>query len=104
MFLVAAMLASFLVIQHVADAIDSSAPDSVALAALKWTLAAAMGVWSCLLLTGMGILAHDGVHRVLFRNPFWNELGGGLLSALALLPFYANRQFHLTPFLTTPDW
>jgi fatty acid desaturase len=44
----------------------------------------------------MGILAHEAVHRVLFRSPFWNELGGGLLAALALTPFYANRQFHLT--------
>jgi len=64
--------------------------------ASKWLLIAAAGVWSCMLLTGMGILAHDAVHRVLFRAPFWNELGGGLLSALAMLPFYANRQFHLT--------
>jgi fatty acid desaturase len=95
-FLVAAMLASFLVMQKTADAIDAAAPDSAALATLKWTLAGAMGVWNCLLLTGMGVLAHDAVHRVLFRNPFWNELGGGLLSALALIPFYANRQFHLT--------
>lgn len=53
-------------------------------------------VWSCMLITGMGILAHDAVHRVLFRSAFWNELGGGLLSALALLPFEANRQFHLS--------
>ena len=95
-FLVAAMLASFLVIQHTADAIDSAAADSAALAALRWTLVGATGVWTCVLLTGMGVLAHDAVHRVLFRSPFWNELGGGLLSALALLPFYANRQFHLT--------
>jgi fatty acid desaturase len=36
------------------------------------------------------------VHRVLFRSPFWNELGGGLLSAMAWLPFYAHRQLHLT--------
>jgi fatty acid desaturase len=36
------------------------------------------------------------VHRVLFRSSFWNELWGGLLSALTLIPFQANRQFHLT--------
>lgn len=95
-FLVAAMLASFLVIQSVADAVDAAAPDFPFMTALKWVLVGAMGVWNCVLLTGMGILAHDAVHRVLFRSPFWNELGGGLLSALALIPFYANRQFHLT--------
>jgi fatty acid desaturase len=33
---------------------------------------------------------------VLFRSAFWNELWGGLLSALTLIPFNANRQFHLT--------
>jgi fatty acid desaturase len=55
-----------------------------------------LGVVNCVLLTGIGILAHEAVHRVLFRSPFWNELGGGLLAGLALTPFYANRQFHLT--------
>jgi fatty acid desaturase len=48
------------------------------------------------LLIGMGVLAHDAVHRVLFRSVFWNDLWGGMLSALALIPFYSNRQFHLT--------
>jgi len=95
-FLVAAMLASFFAVQSGAEAIEAVAPDSRLAAASKWLLVAAAGVWSCMLLTGMGILAHDAVHRVLFRTPFWNELGGGLLSALAMLPFYANRQFHLT--------
>src|SRR5258706_6751029 len=45
---------------------------------------------------GRAILAHDVVHRVLSRTPLGNELGGGLLRAVAILPFYANRQFHLT--------
>lgn len=95
-FLVAAMLASFYAVQFGAEAIEAATPDSRLAAALKWLLVAAAGIWNCMLLTGMGILAHDAVHRVLFRTPFWNELGGGLLSALAILPFYANRQFHLT--------
>jgi fatty acid desaturase len=30
------------------------------------------------------------------RSRYWNELWGGLLSALALVPFHANRQFHLS--------
>jgi len=90
------MLASFCAVQFGAEGIEAAAPDSRVAGALKWLLVAAVGIWDCMLLTGMGILAHDAVHRVLFRSPFWNELGGGLLSALAMLPFYANRQFHLT--------
>jgi fatty acid desaturase len=35
------------------------------------------------------------VHRVLFRSRFWNELWGGLLAALVLIPLEANRQFHM---------
>ncbi len=95
-FLVVALLASFYVTQRVADAIEAAAPSSPLAATLKWLFVAFMGVWDCVLLTGMGVLAHDAVHRVLFRRPFWNELGGGLLSACSMLPFYANRQFHLT--------
>jgi fatty acid desaturase len=63
---------------------------------LKWALIALLAVFDIVVLTGMGVLAHDAVHRVLFRAPFWNELWGGLLSALTLIPFQANRQFHLT--------
>ncbi len=44
----------------------------------------------------VGVLAHEAVHRVLFKSVFWNEFWGGLLSAFALIPFNANRQFHLT--------
>ena len=62
---------------------------------LKWLLAASLGLLDVVLLTGIGVLAHDGVHRVLFRSPFWNDFWGGLVSALTLLPFQANRQFHL---------
>lgn len=62
----------------------------------KWLGIAALALVNVVLLTGMGVLAHDAVHRVLFRTAFWNEFWGGLLSALTLLPFQANRQFHLT--------
>ncbi len=53
-------------------------------------------VLNCILLTGMAVMAHESVHRVLFKSKFWNDLCGGILSSLAgMLPFYANRQFHL---------
>lgn len=94
-FLVAALLASFYTTCRVANLIESAAPVSPFTAGLKWPFIAAMGVWDCVLLTGMGVLAHDAVHRVLFRTPFWNELFGGLLWAFPMVPFYANRQFHL---------
>lgn len=63
---------------------------------LKSAVVLAMAVWSGILILGMGVLAHDAVHKVLFRSLYWNELWGGLLSAFTLIPFYANRQFHLT--------
>ncbi len=91
----AAILASFFTVQTGAVAIEASLLGWTG-ATGKWMFVALLGVWNCVLLTGMGVLAHDAVHRVLFRNPFCNELAGGLLSALALLPFCANRQFHLT--------
>lgn len=61
-----------------------------------WPIVWLLGVVNVMLLTGMGVLAHDAVHRVLFRTPFWNEFWGGLLSALVLIPFQANRQIHLS--------
>jgi len=73
----------------------SSWPAGVA-TAVSWLFVGIMAVWHSVLIIGMGILAHDAVHRVLFRSPFWNEMAGGLLAALALLPFYTNRQIHLT--------
>ena len=66
------------------------------IAVIKWTWIGVLAVANVVFIVGMGVLAHDAVHRVLFRAPFWNELGGSLLSAAALIPFYANRQFHLT--------
>lgn len=63
---------------------------------LKWALILVMAVLNGLIIVGFAVLAHEAVHKVLFRSLFWNDLWGGLLSALALVPFYANRQFHLT--------
>jgi fatty acid desaturase len=55
-----------------------------------------LAIFASMLMLAMGILAHDGVHRVLFRSAFVNDLASGLLSAFGGgLPFYANRQFHL---------
>lgn len=51
---------------------------------------------NAMVMLGMAILAHEAVHRTLFRDRFWNDAWGGLLSALALIPFHANRRFHLT--------
>jgi fatty acid desaturase len=53
-------------------------------------------VLNAMLLSGVGAIAHEGIHRVLCRNRLLNDLAGGLLSALVVfLPFYANRKFHL---------
>lgn len=56
------------------------------------------------LMTGIGVIAHEGIHGVLCRNRFLNDLAGGLLSALVVfLPFYANRKFHLDHHRTTHE-
>ena len=87
LLLIALLAASFYAADRIADVLETP---------FKWLLVALLGIVDVMLLTGMGVLAHDGVHRVLFRSPFWNEFWGGLLSALVLIPFHANRQFHLT--------
>lgn len=95
--LIALLCASIYGADRIAAALDASStlPPAAAMA-LKWGSVALLGVVDAVLLTGMGVLAHDAVHRVLFRSAFWNEFWGGLLSALTLIPFHANRQFHLT--------
>lgn len=50
---------------------------------------------ACLILA-MAVLAHEAVHEVLFRSRRTNDLIGGVMSALSLIPFHANRQFHLS--------
>jgi fatty acid desaturase len=64
---------------------------------IKWLFVLVLAVFNGLLLTGIGVLAHEGIHGVLFKSKFWNDLWGGILSSLVvMLPFYANRKFHLT--------
>lgn len=91
------LMGSFVLTQWLATSIDSSTslPSMLTFVA-KWSMVSMMAIIDVMILIGMGVLAHDAVHRVLFPNQFWNELIGGVLSALAFLPFYANRQFHLT--------
>lgn len=97
LLLIALLFASFFCADRIADVLDATMrlPPGAAWL-LKWSAVALLAVVDVVLLIGMGVLAHDAVHRVLFRSAFWNELWGGLLSALALIPFYSNRQFHLT--------
>jgi fatty acid desaturase len=62
----------------------------------KWVFILSFAAFNCILLTGIAVMAHEAIHRVLFKSKFWNDLWGGVLSSLAgMLPFYANRQFHL---------
>ena len=94
--LCALLFGSFYLTVGGATWLDAHGGDALWAAALKWTWIGLLAVVNVVFLVGMGVLAHDAVHRVLFRVPFWNELGGSLLSAAVLIPFYANRQFHLT--------
>lgn len=55
-----------------------------------------LAIASAMLVLAMAILAHEAQHRVLFRHLPVNDAVGGLLSAVGLIPYYANRQFHLT--------
>ena len=63
---------------------------------LKWLLLSMFAIVNGVLLVGIAVLAHDAVHRALFHTPVLNEAIGSLLSALVLVPFYSNRQYHLT--------
>jgi fatty acid desaturase len=94
--LIALLSVSFYLAQRAAVVLDHSTLAPWLASSLKWAFILLMAVWNGILILGMGVLAHDAVHKVLFRSLFWNELWGGLLSAFTLIPFYANRQFHLT--------
>lgn len=97
LLLIVLLCASFYGADRAATVLDgSTALPPAAAAALKWGLVALLAIADAVFLAGMSVLAHEAVHRVLFRSAFWNEFWGGLLSALALIPFHANRQFHLT--------
>lgn len=86
-FLILALLGTFYATQQIAVPMENSW--------LKWSLIAAAAFWNSMLLIGMGVLSHDAIHKVLFRTPFWNELWGGVLAGLVLIPIEANRQFHM---------
>jgi len=44
---------------------------------------------------GLGVLEHDGAHRLVLRNPEWNDLVTKLLTALPLSSsLFDYRQFH----------
>jgi fatty acid desaturase len=91
------LLGSFQAAGRIAAAIDGAAGLPAAMAfAIKWGAVGVLAIVNGVLVTAMIALAHDAVHRVLFRSAFWNELWGSVLSALSLVPFNANRQFHLT--------
>jgi len=96
LLLVAALLATFAAMNNLTGLAlhDASATAMRGLALLGLLL---LAILASMLMLAMDILAHDGVHRVLFRSAFVNDLVSGLLSAFGGgLPFYANRQFHLT--------
>ena len=61
----------------------------------KWSWLLLCGTLASVAVQGLGILAHDAVHKVLFSKLWLNELVAGFISAFSLLPFSANRQFHL---------
>ena len=97
LLLLALLFASFHAADRIASALDAgTALPPGAAQAFKWSAVALLAIADGVLLVGLAVLAHDAIHRVLFPSTFWNELIGGLLSALVLVPFYANRQYHLT--------
>lgn len=91
-FLIFMMLVSFYLTQRGVELLEQKAMSPW----IKWALIAVAAIWNGVLMLGMAALAHDAVHKVLFRSLFWNEFWGGLLSAMTLIPFHANRQFHLS--------
>src|SRR4051794_18590085 len=74
LLLIVLLGALFYAADRIAAALDaaSALPPAAALA-LKWGAVALLAVADVVLLTGMAVLAHDAVHRVLFRTAFWNE-------------------------------
>ena len=94
----ALILCGFILSDYIAKEFDHHQPTGQVAAywvILKWTVIGIIAVVNTALLAGMGILAHDGVHRVLLKNKIINDVFSSLLSIHSLLPFYANRQFHL---------
>ena len=92
LFLFSLLLSSF----HAVHLIVKLLENNTAIHWFEWVIISAFAIFNGVLMLGMGALAHDAVHKVLFRSLFWNEFWGGLLSAMTLIPFHANRQFHLS--------
>ena len=78
------------------DSIESTGLTSFILTSVKWFGVAMIITGICILMNGIGVLAHDGVHRVLFRSRFANDAVCSIISAFVFIPFFSNRQFHLT--------
>lgn len=98
-FLLSLLIGSFYITQLGVTAIDTYFDYNLEPAHLivKWTFVIVLALLNCFVLTGLAVIAHEGIHGVLFKNWFLNDMWGGILSFLAwMLPFYANRQFHLT--------
>ena len=87
------------------DTLNPAGKTVIMWSVVKWSVIGLIAVANAIIIAGMGIMAHDGVHKVLFRNRIVNDLLSSLLSAHSLLPFYANRQFHLNhhSFAHQPD-
>jgi fatty acid desaturase len=96
LILLALLFSSMYGANWIANAVDASTLSPAPAFVLKWGAICMLALFNGMLITGLGVLAHEGIHRIFCRSPFWNELLGGTLSSFALLPFYANRQFHLT--------
>ncbi|MGM3309224.1 fatty acid desaturase family protein [Anabaena sp. WFMT] len=99
LLLISLLISSFALAQIGVTAIDAyfQVHPQPAHLVVKWTFVMVLAVFNCLLLTGIAVIAHEGIHGVLFKSKFWNDLCGGIMTALVLLlPFYANRHFHLT--------
>lgn len=94
--LLALLFGSFALTQQAVNALAASGLPGGVTTALTAVLILGMAVWNGIIIVGFAVLAHEAVHKVLFRSLFWNEFWGGLAAAFALIPFYANRQFHFT--------
>ncbi len=96
--LLSLLISNFFLAQAGVNAIDAYLLDTPSPLhfVLKWVFVIGLALANGVLVMGLGILAHEAAHRVLFNSVFWNDLCGGLLAALDLVPFYSFREFHFT--------
>lgn len=95
--LFALLFGAFLAAEYGATTIAQQGSLSAALqTALTWLWLLACGLLASFAVQGLGVLAHDAVHKVMLSRLWLNELVGGIISAFSLLPLNANRQFHMT--------